>query len=101
MIGREKSNLFALVLRALVILLNFTLSPFCFSLTELFEGLLELDVLVRDPEEVDAVLGASMAVEEDDEEEATSVAVEVRARLWRSRSTRSSLMISVSRLSER
>ena len=94
---KSESNLFALVLRALVILENLTFSPFCFSLAELFE-LFELEVLFRDPEEVDAVVGGSEAIDDVDEDEvdddeAISVAVEVRARLWRSRSTRSSLMI--------
>ncbi len=90
-------------------------SPFCFSLEEDAELLVELFALrPLEPEEVDAeevplllmpllvvvslfevAAAAKVAVAEveDDEAELTSVALAVRARLWRSRSRRSSLML--------
>ena len=75
-----KSNLFALVLRALDIFATLALSfsPFCLSLAELLE--LEFDVRLRDPDEVDAVVGESVvaAGADDDDAEVTSNAVAVR-----------------------
>ena len=93
---KRQANLFTLVLRALDIFVILSFSPFCFSLALLIEFEIELEILsLRDPE-VDAVFGGSVIVavaDEVDEDEPTSVAVAVRARLWRSRSTRSSLMM--------
>lgn len=108
------TNLFALVLKAFDILASLAVdSPFClFSIVGVGVELVvvELVLLVRDPEEVEAeepllvaslFVGATRVAEageavtaEEDDAELTSVAVAVRARLWpRSRSRRSSLML--------